>query len=208
MPIHCEIYDSPSQSSSNIQEKLMQYGFHTKTLTVFNDLRHITLLYNHDGCKKVSESHQAFLDAQLLCIEHALVECQNGEISGGNQVQRSFCIACLIFISLFLREIPGPVLLNETLTTRLRENMEGIEQTRWTEAPPEIMLWMLFMGGLVAKGRSHRPWFVSRLSKREITLEFRDWDLVKESLKTVLWVHKIPEDSCKALCDEVVTFKL
>lgn len=174
---------------------------------VFNGLCQIVSLFHHESCQRAADSHQADLDAQLLYTEHRLVKCQSVEISAENEVQRSFCVACLIFISLFLREMPGPVLLNEALTTRLRETMGNIDPISWTEAPPVIMSWMLFMGAAVALGRPERSWFVLHLSKLEISLDFRDWDSVKASLQSVLWVYKIPEEYFKVLCGEVITLK-
>ena len=175
---------------------------------VFNDLCQIVSLFHHESCQRAADSHQADLDAQLLYTEHRLVKFQSVEISAENEVQRSFCVACLIFISLFLREMPSPVLLNEALTTRLRETMGNIDRISWTGAPPAIMLWMLFIGGVVALGRPERSWFVLHLSKLEISLDFRDWDSAKASLQSVLWVYKIPEESFKVLCGEVITLKI
>ena len=197
-----------TDSSSTIPAKLRQCGFHPDVVMVFNDLYKIVTLFHLDSCQHAGEFHQADLDAQLLYTEYRLIKCQNAEISADNQVQRSFCVACLIFISLFLREMPGPVLLNEALTTRLRETMGSIDQTAWADVPSEIMLWMLFMGGIIATGRSERPWFVSHFSKLETAPDFHDCDSVKASLQSVLWVYKIPEEAFKALCGEAIILKL
>lgn len=174
-PIHA----SPLVSSSVIFGTLRQCGFHPDVLMVLNDLCKIGTLFHRESCTRAAEYHQADLDAQLLYTEHRLVKCQSAEICGDNQVQRSFCVACLIFISLFLREIPGPVLLNEALNTRLRETMGSIDQTSWAETPPEIMVWMLFMGGIVATGRPERQWFISHISKLEPSPDFRNRESVK-----------------------------
>jgi hypothetical protein len=195
-------------SPNTILGKLSQCGFHPDVLIAVNDLFIIVTKFHREFCATAADFHQADLDAQLLYTEHRLVKYQSAEICGDNEVQRSFCVACLIFVSLFLREMPGPVLLNEALNTRLRETMGNIDQTLWAEVPPEIMLWMLFMGGIVATGRPERLWFVSHLSKLESSPDFRDWDSVKASLQSVLWVYKIPEESFRVLCGEVVTLKI
>lgn len=174
---------------------------------VLNDLCQIISLSNFELGQTGGDYHQADLDAQLLYTEHRLVKCQSAEVSADNQLQRSFCVACLVFISLFLREMPGPVLLNAALTTRLRETMEKINQPLRAKGPQEIMQWMLFMGAIVAIGRPERPWFISQLSTLQ-SADFRNWDSVKATLQSVLWVHKIPDETVKALCGEVVTLKV
>jgi hypothetical protein len=102
-------------------------------LIVFNGLHQIASVYDNDPRQQTDDEHQADLDAQLLYTEHCLIKCQNEEISGDNEVQSSFCVACLIFSSLFLREMPGPVLLNEALTNRLRATMGNIERDSWNK---------------------------------------------------------------------------
>jgi hypothetical protein len=90
----------------------------------FNDLHHITLRYGNDPRQQANNYHQADLDARLLYTEHRLIKCQNEGISEDNEVQRSFCVACLIFISLSLRRVA-----ERSLDEGASSNHEGIKQT-------------------------------------------------------------------------------
>ena len=65
------------------------------------------------------------------------------------------------------------------------------------------LLWLLFMGGIAARGTVDRAWFVAHLVRLAPIVGLSGWDEVKCTLQKMLWIEKVLADRGKALWDEL-----
>lgn len=80
---------------------------------------------------------------------------------------------------------------DSVMTVRIRNQKEG-----------ELMVWMLFMGGIETRDEADRVWFVEQIGKLVGRLGMV-WEGVMKALEELWWVAKIHEQRCRRLWDEV-----
>ena len=70
----------------------------------------------------------------------------------------------------------------------------------------EKLLWVLFIGGILALDASETTWFANRLTMVVPWTQVRSWEEAEACLNSVLWVDKLRNAACMSLWNEVETF--
>jgi hypothetical protein len=71
------------------------------------------------------------------------------------------------------------------------------------KAQGELVVWLLFMGGLEA-GIGERMWWVAQLERLCVRLGLGSWAVVRGVLEGLWWVGVVLEERCKMLWGGVV----
>jgi len=71
----------------------------------------------------------------------------------------------------------------------------------------ELILWLLFTGGVSALGAPERPWFVKYFVAAVGDLGLNQWEEVRSCLMKVIWHEILCERSYRKLWEEVKSWK-
>jgi hypothetical protein len=118
--------------------------------------------------------------------------------------------AAHLFLYLVIREIPPTSQLLLRLVERLREALE-IQMGGWWETTFDRrlwLLWMLFIGGAVAKASWEKSWFVRELGVACKGLGFESEQSLKEGLKRVLWQEAWFGTHCENLWGDILLLEM
>jgi hypothetical protein len=113
---------------------------------------------------------------------------------------RLFGNAALAHVVMFMRETPMHHSFSELLSARIRTNLETIDMPSFQLQYPEMMLWILLIGGLGSIRTDNRLWFAKLVAEaclaqgiahtNEISFfltEFFWTEVYQYSLYTVFW---------------------
>lgn len=67
----------------------------------------------------------------------------------------------------------------------------------------EILVWVLFIGGILALDASEKTWFANRLTLVVPWTQVRSWEEAEICLNRMLWVDKLSSNACYSLWSEV-----
>lgn len=111
-------------------------------------------------------------------------------------------VGALLYIQATLQEFPFSAVGSRNLVRRLKASVMMIQIGN--KAQGELMVWLLFMGGIESKDIEDRKWFAEQLRKLLSRLRIDDWDVVQQALEGLWWIAKVHKNRCTRLWDEVV----
>jgi hypothetical protein len=182
-------------------------GFHdlsSETISTYWDLRNITLLKD-SICFSSDHSHgEADFEPSAHMIEHlerrclAIIQSSTVHLTSSDlAVFPLFGNAALIHIMIFMRESPRRLPFARIISNRIRDSLQTIDLHLFQIQYPELMLWVLIMGGLGGVGTENQAWFAGLLAeacrvagvcgRREIEMCVGEW------LWTRLYVDEVSE---------------
>lgn len=121
-----------------------------------------------------------------------------------------FFEVCRLGVQIYLQTLvfgfPSCRMFCTVLIRKLQSYVKHISSrtTGGEELPREMLLWLMFLGGIITQDRSTRSWFVSLLPHIAGQLRLHSWDDIKEVLVKFLWIETIHEQLCKDLWGEVI----
>lgn len=115
-----------------------------------------------------------------------LTHCDAGDINSPRETfykMRAYAIAGTTFLYLYLRNIPPSSTALDYFPSHLQDALSDGNVIDNAEIfPPEVLLWVLFMGGIASEDRVQRPWFRERASKVCATLAVESWPVARQIL--------------------------
>jgi hypothetical protein len=111
------------------------------------------------------------------------------------------CVGALLYMQATLQEFPYSAVGSTNLVNKLKDSVMLIKIRNQQEG--ELMVWLLFMGGIEARSAEDRSWFVAQIGKLVGRLRLRTWEAVKSAMEWLWWVDKIHEERCRNLWGEV-----
>lgn len=118
-------------------------------------------------------------------------------------------IAAIMYINYNLHEYDGVYRVSMRLNRKLRDVISAGEPSfEKTGAPNReiIMLWVLFMGGLISVNAPEKLWFARRIARLIERLELKSWNEVEECLMRALWIRRMNDSACEALWMAVMEY--
>jgi hypothetical protein len=115
---------------------------------------------------------------------------QSEAVKSGNPKLSIFVLfgnAAIFHISMFMRDLPRGVPLYKLLSSRLRANIEAVDLAYLHKEYPEMMLWILLIGGLGSTGTPNRGWYAGLLAQACIALGLRGGNAIAYALTEFLW---------------------
>jgi len=175
------------------------------------EIRHLTLVVESFNNSRGATSAEmlAFSKARSaleyrLLLMHTPVESAD---HGYHYVYEACRIAAVIYINYVLHEFDPIFRVLENLKRKLVETIEAGEDIRQSfcgRSEASLLLWALFMGGLLAKGDYDREWFVQRIAEQMMTLNLRSWKDVEECLMKALWIKRMRNSASEMLWKEAL----
>lgn len=151
-------------------------GAHFTPMAMFHELKCLSLDMTPSSETLPRTEWLERLNALGLSMHHMMAG-ELFELSTDNKPLRAYSIAGNIFLCRYLRELP----LNNTVFNYLsdfpsRALDEPDEERDFIWYPPRFLLWLLFVGGTVAEGRTRREWFRAQIPavQAQLGLEKRD----------------------------------
>jgi hypothetical protein len=95
--------------------------------------------------------------------------------------------AAIFHISMFMRDLPRGVPLYKLLSSRLRASIEAADLAYLHQQYPEMMLWILLIGGLGSTGTPNRGWYAGLLAQTCIALGLQGGNAIAYALTEFLW---------------------
>lgn len=103
-------------------------------------------------------------------------------------VLRSYIWAAFIYSYSALRQFHLPALFFGTFVERLRGTLNHSEfLIKWSHTNPILLIWVLVVGAVAAKGRSQRAWLVSQLKPVCVILKITSPDQMRRCLEQFVW---------------------
>jgi hypothetical protein len=122
---------------------------------------------------------------QLIYRLIALIQCDAQ--SQNSLVFRLFGNAALAHIFMFTDNLPPRSVTHELMSTRIRVTLEMIDVQVFRNAFPEMMLWVIMMGGLGSIGTEGQLWFTRLLAQFCCTTGIVGTDEIALSLTEFVW---------------------
>jgi hypothetical protein len=102
-------------------------------------------------------------------------------------IYRLFCNAALIHIIMFIRESPLRLRICPTLSARIKEDMQSTDWQSIQKEFPQMVLWLILMGGLGCIGTDNRQWFTNTLVDTCRASAIRGVNAMEAALSEFLW---------------------
>ncbi|CZR65887.1 uncharacterized protein PAC_15787 [Phialocephala subalpina] len=145
-----------------------------ETIEIYHILRYLITEKERIACSHKStitreeiESMQAYTD-HLLPRIIALIQYTSPDPSPSNQNARIYPLfgnAGLSHVLMFTRNVPPRVSTPKLFSMRLRAHLEVIDIESFQIAYPEMMLWVIMMGGLASIRTPDQGWFATQLAE-------------------------------------------
>ncbi|KAH7386426.1 fungal-specific transcription factor domain-containing protein [Cadophora sp. MPI-SDFR-AT-0126] len=146
-------------------------------------------------------------------IEHGLLSIKfvptSPDSALANELQllvyESVRIAALICATYLFRDFAVQSTVQTALRIRLFERLtmsENCRQKDMTWSFAEILLWLYYIGGMVAKS-GDRAWYSQRISKTMVLLGLESWAEVEDCLGRCLWTERMRDKRCIDLWQEI-----
>jgi hypothetical protein len=112
--------------------------------------------------------------------------------------QEALRMGALIFMKETLQEYPLASLGSTNLVRRMKNALSFISDIK---KYAQLLVWLLFMGGISSKESLDRVWFIAHLVR--VLPKHSTWENVRGVLKKVLWIEKLYGDPCRDVWKEV-----
>lgn len=111
-------------------------------------------------------------------------------------------VTATIYINYVLHEFDPVFGVLRKLKRKLLAVMQAREEKYEDLRGPSndvVLLWVLFMGGLIAENFLERTWFAKRIAKIVQRLGLRSWEETEGCLMKALWIRRMRDDTCESL---------
>jgi hypothetical protein len=119
-------------------------------------------------------------------------------------------LAAIIYSILVVFPLPASKAPFPELIIQLKEELSNpnsnIKNT-W-ERSPELLLWILFMGGIAAIGLPERTWYVRAISGLAVSMKLSSNARLREILQSFLWLGSTSDGDGCDLWTEVVQYSM
>jgi hypothetical protein len=73
---------------------------------------------------------------------------------------------------------------------------------------PDVLFWILFIGGMAAKGHDAYPWFVRHLVDLTVSLGLFEWEMAHKVLRGYFYTKEPEHPRGQALWEQVILTQL
>ncbi|KAJ0425242.1 hypothetical protein BJY00DRAFT_204522 [Aspergillus carlsbadensis] len=135
----------------------------------------------------------------LVCTEHQL---HSLAFPAGDSLNEPLRLSLLIYLNTRVWHL-GKLPIMGRLVGPLKASL--VQQLPLFQAiAPDLVFWILFMGGMAARAYPVYPWFVTRLAETAALLGVREWRGVRALLGGFFYTDQPGETTAEDLWDEVL----
>jgi hypothetical protein len=139
-----------------------------ETIDIYWGLRNLSALKEESSCHPDRNVEMISYGNMLEYLERRVVRMVQQEdlLSPTTNlvIYRLFGYATLLHIYMFMRDLPRGLGFFHLLSTRVRRFLECVDIQMPYIQYPEVMLWILIMGGVGGSGTLNRGWFANVLA--------------------------------------------
>lgn len=184
-------------------------GLSSLKLTIFHRIRQLSFIRSKaDSIRDLPPVAQQRFTNEVLLLERQINEIVHSPgVCNLDPLARLGCVpfysSVLLFIYLTLRELPINSSILDNFVTRLRSAVERLRSAdSQRQFPPQLLLWILFIGGWAADGRSDRTWYSQNIACLAEEMNVQTWEQAKNMLAEYIFAVPLCERPCKLLWDE------
>ena len=206
--------DPPSPTSEAPDLGLMHEACRSLSLC-FRDMRHLTReLIIQNECdatlrpKPILDNSTFF--SMRKALDHRLLSLKLSKPTWKMTVtdcQIEICrTAALIYGRLALPLSMRNDALGRSLKAQVMDLLQRLDVKTAVEAPeqqPKILIWALFMVGILPSNDEEEHWIARRIAKRALTADVETWTQMEYLLQEICWMDKLNTDICKRLWRKV-----
>jgi len=161
-----------------------------ETMEVYWDMRDLT------GQKEVAihSKHRveilSYSDMVERLVRRIIALVQSEGLKSLNHNSSIFVLfgnAALLHIYMFMKDGPGGCPFCGLVATRLRTRLEAVNLAYFHKEYPELMLWILIMGGLGSFKTADRRWYAKLLAQACMASGLQGGDSIAHVLAEFLW---------------------
>ena len=174
---------------------------------IFQDVQHVTELFIELSATPTF-TDRGELDHLAQSLRYRLLSHPSARITTtpDDTIRESLRLGGLIYIKLILPGYPSRDRIYQNLVKKLKYCIESINLSGFASngAVGELVLWLLFVGGTVELGDTHRAWFMLRISEIAEAMQLKEWSEVTATLKKFLFVEDLHDRLCSVLWSELI----
>jgi hypothetical protein len=168
------------------------------------EIRHLTLIAESFKCSRgATPSEMLAFSKARSGLEYRLLSVPTPVqfIDRPEQYLYEVCrVAAAIYINYVLHEF-DPLFgvlgkLKRKLVVVIQAGEEKYKDLRGS-SNDVVLLWVLFIGGLIAENLLERRWFAKRIAKMVQRLGLRSWEEIEGCLMKALWIRRMRDASCE-----------
>jgi hypothetical protein len=175
------------------------------------EIRHLTLVVERfRRSRGATPTEMLAFSKARSSLEYRLLLMQpfdEVEGHGHNYVFKTCRIAAIIYINLVLQEFDPAFRVLSKLKDKLMKVVTIAEyaiEATLCNSEASLLLWAMFMGGLVSESDYERGCFAQTIAKLMILLDIRKWKEVEERLMKALWIRRMRNSALEALWHGVI----
>lgn len=173
---------------------------------LFRDLRSCTQQLQ-DDLEELHAVSNSELSTKLNHISGHLYDLMHGAEPSDDRDSSSrhnwklYPLAGNIYLEYFLRGIAADNAVLQYYVINLKESVEvtGVMVIHEAGCSPELLLWVLIVGGTVAQAPSDKDWYKAQIGKIREYLALKDWEDARGVLKRFTWFDGYRENTSKSL---------
>jgi hypothetical protein len=193
--------------NEGFQNILQIFTFELNLVQIFHDVQHLTELFIKRSATHVFTDRRE-LDHLAQSLRHRLLSYPSARITTTpeDNIRESLRLGTLICIKIILPGYPSRDRVYQTLVQKLKLCIESINLSGFASngIVGELVLWLLFVGGIVDLGDAHMAWFMLRISKVAEAMQVREWSEVKAILRKFSFVEELHGRPCLALWNRII----
>ncbi|EAW13689.1 uncharacterized protein ACLA_044090 [Aspergillus clavatus NRRL 1] len=182
----------------------VQASFNPAAALVFDTLRRYIVLLQEYAQGHLKGLDMAYLLGSRNIIHHRALSLPATHDPPRRRVNEPFRLAVTAFSLLVVFPTPLMARPYPRLAESLRGELGSVEECYqdWI-GMPEVLVWVLVLGGMAATGTPQRAWYAGKLRWLVAMLGIVSWEQMRRILKSVVWMENLCVDEGVALWQEI-----
>ena len=186
---------------------LKTFVFDANLIDIFHDLQYLTDLFIELSTNRTFTDRRE-LNQLAQSLRHRLLSCPSARNTTTPEdiIRESLRLSTLIYIKTVIPGYPSRDRVYRTLIGKLKSCIDDINLDGFASngVMGELVLWLLFVAGIVDLGDARKAWFVLRISKVAEALQLREWGKVRGVLRKFSFIDELHDLPFSTLWNEIV----
>lgn len=190
-------------------QDLLAFGINDSAATVLQAMVDLSVVIDHHcrGIRPIVDIID-LIDTRNT-IQHGLMSLPTGEELEYGQVSSVYLYesirhAAIIYSAAVTFPLPPSTGIFRTATTRLQNILDESKSDPCWQLCPDVLLWILVLGGIASFGTEERIWFVQNMAAVSAALNISEWEQAIEKLENYLWLGSTCNSGGQLLWAEVL----
>ena len=187
----------------------LPYQLYGELSIAFRDLRYLAFAVSFQGRSSTAMDFQTFSGIRAA-VEYRLLSLKQqkqGPKTTDMDCHLEICrLAALICVNLALHAFLPANALMRSLKRHMVSSFEEKEEENAHPAEvsrPSLLLWALFMGGILSLDEREENWFAQRITQHIRATSITTWAQMENWLQEVCWLDRLYTPTCRSLWQKV-----